>query len=120
MTAYLIAFMIALIAGWSIAACDALFRAEERPGLFRGTVGMVLLLAAAAAGGLLIAGGAVWAFQAIASSAVMIVLAGGGVLGAAASNHLHVNAAGAANRMIVGLAGLVILYGVAWSYFPPR
>jgi hypothetical protein len=50
----------------------------------------------------------------------MIVLAGGGVLGAAASNRLHVNAAGAANRMVVGLAGLVVLYGLAWSVFPPR
>jgi hypothetical protein len=117
---YLFAFLIAFVAGWSIAACDSLFRAEERPGLFRGSVGMMFLLAAAAAGGLLAAGGAVWAFKSIPSSAVMIVLAGGGVLGAALSNRLHVNAAGAANRMVVGLAGLVILYGVAWSVFPPR
>jgi hypothetical protein len=30
-----------------------------------------------------------------------------------------VNAAGAANRTLVGLAGLAILYSVAWSFYPP-
>ena len=41
-----------------------------------------------------------------------------GLLGAKASNMLNVSAAGAANRMIVGIAGLAILYGIAWWYFP--
>ncbi len=119
MASYLLAFLLAVTAGWSIAACEALFRAEQRPGIFQGSIGLVLLLLASVAGGLLVAGGAVWALHAVKSSAVWIVLMGGGWLGIAASQHLHVNAAGAANRMCVGLAGMVVLYGIAWSYFPP-
>jgi hypothetical protein len=119
MASYLLAFLLAVAAGWSIAACEALFRSEDRPGIFQGTVGMVLLLLASCAGGLLVAGGAVWALHAVKSSAVWVVLLGGGWLGIAASQHLHVTAAGAANRLYVGLAGLAALYGIAWSYLPP-
>ncbi len=112
------AFALAVTAGWSIAACEALFRAEHRPGLFHGTIGMVFLLAAAGIGGLLVAGSAVWALHAVKSAAVWVVLLGGGWLGIAASQHLHVTAAGAANRLYVGLVGLTILYNVAVAYFP--
>jgi hypothetical protein len=112
-------FLIAFAAGWSIAAADALFRADERPGLFRGTPGMILLLVVAGLGGLTIAYAFIWVFQSLISAAVLVVLAGGLVLGGAASKRLHANAAGAANRMIVGLAALVLLYGLVWTALPP-
>src|SRR5919109_952535 len=95
----ILGFLIAFAAGWSVAAADALFRAEERPGIFRGTPGMILLLVIAAVGGLTIAGAVIWFLQSLLSAAVMVILAGGLVLGGAASRKLHVNAAGAANRM---------------------
>lgn len=118
---YVIAVLIALFAGWWIAATDALFRAEERPGLFHGTTGMILLLVATAAGGLLLAGAMIWFVRIAppsygASLAVVMVIAA--VLGGKASNMLHVTAAGAVNRMLVGLAALTVLYGIVWSYFP--
>lgn len=118
---YVIAVLIALFAGWWIAATDALFRAEERPGLFRGTPGMILLLLATAAGGLLLAGTVVWFVRIVPSAyggslAVIMLIAA--VLGGKASNMLHVTAAGAVNRMLVGLAALTVLYGIVWSYFP--
>ena len=47
----ILGFLISFAAGWSIAAGDALFRAEERPGVFRGTPGMILLLVVAGIGG---------------------------------------------------------------------
>jgi hypothetical protein len=50
---------------------------------------------------------------------VLVVLAGGMVVGGAASKKLHVNAAGAANRMMLGLAALVALYALVWTYLPP-
>jgi hypothetical protein len=112
-------FLISFAAGWSIAAADALFRAEERPGVFRGTPGMILLLVVAGVGGLTIAGAFIWVLQSLISAAVLVVLAGGLVLGGAASRRLHANAAGAANRMMIGLAALVLLYGLVWSVLPP-
>jgi hypothetical protein len=115
----ILAFLIGFAGGWSLMACDALFRAEERPGIFRGTAGMVLLLVVTGVGGLTLAGATVWAFQTIISSGVVVIIAGGMVLGFGASKRLHVNAAGAANRMMVGLAVLVALYGIVWSYYPP-
>ena len=115
---YLLAFAIALFAGWWIAAIDSLFRADERPGMFGGTAGMVLLLVAAAAGGLQVAGSVIWVARIVPSASVALIMAIGGILGAKASNMLHVNAAGAANRMLLGLAGLTVLYGIAWTYFP--
>jgi hypothetical protein len=118
---YVIAFLIALFGGWSVAACEALFRAEERTGSVRGNAGMVLLLAVAAMGGLILANALVWALNIIPSASGALILVIGAVLGAAASNRLHVTAAGAANRTLLGLAGLAILYGVAWTLFPlPR
>jgi hypothetical protein len=112
-------FLISFAAGWSIVAADALFRAEQRPGIFRGTPGMVLLLVVAGVGGLTIAQTFIWVFQSLISAAVLVVLAGGLVLGGAASRRLHANAAGAANRMMVGLAALVLLYALVWSALPP-
>jgi hypothetical protein len=117
--AYVLALLISLLAGWSLAASELLFREEQRPGIFRGTAGILLLLALTAIGGLLAAAGILWSFRSIPSSAVMIVIAGGGWLGFAGSNRLHVNAAGAVNRLIVGVAGLLLLYGVTWSWLPP-
>src|SRR5437868_526244 len=108
----LVGFLISFAAGWSIAACEAVFRAEERPGLFRGSGGTVLLLVVAGIGGFTIAGGLVWLFQALISAAVLVIIAGGMVLGGMASRKLHVNAAGAANRMMLGLAVLVLLYAL--------
>jgi len=115
----ILGFLIAFAAGWSILACDAVFRAEERPGLFRGTPGMILLLIVAGIGGLTIAGAMVWLFQSLISAAVLVIIAGGMVLGGAASRKLHINAAGAANRMMLGLAVLVALYGAVWTFLPP-
>ena len=99
----ILGFLISFAAGWSIAAADALFRAEERPGIFRGTPGMILLLTIAGVGGLTIAYAMIWFLQSMISAAVMVILAGGLVLGGAASKKLHVNAAGAANRMMRGI-----------------
>jgi hypothetical protein len=115
----ILGFMISFAAGWSVVAADALFRADERPGIFRGTPGMVLLLIVAGIGGLTIAGAVIWFLQSMISAAVMVVLAGGLVVGGAASKKLHANAAGAANRMMVGLAALVALYALVWTYLPP-
>jgi hypothetical protein len=116
---YLIALLIALFAGWSVTSCEALFRAEQRPGIFHGTAGMVLLLVVAAVGGLLLAGAVIWVLQIVPSASVALILGIGAVLGGMASNKLNINAAGAANRTMVGLAGLAILYAIAWSFYPP-
>ena len=115
----LLGFLISFAAGWSIVAADALFRAEQRPGIFRGTPGMILLLTIAGVGGLTIACAVIWFLQSMISAAVLVILAGGMVLGGAASKKLHVNAAGDANRMMLGFAVLVVLYGLVWTYFPP-
>ena len=115
----ILGFLISFAAGWSIMAADAVFRAEERPGVFRGTPGMILLLIVAGIGGLTIAYTVIWFFQSMISAGVLVILAGGMVLGGAASKKLHVNAAGAANRMMAGLAALVVLYGVVWTFLPP-
>jgi len=115
---YVIAALIALFAGWSVAACDALFRAEEKPGLFQGTAGMLLLLAATAAGGLVLAGAVIWVLRISPSASVAVIIGLFGLAGAKASNFLNVSAAGAVNRMIVGIAGLAVLYGIAWWFFP--
>ena len=90
----ILGFLISFAAGWSIVATDALFRAEERPGIFRGTPGMILLLTIAGVGGLTIAGAVIWFLQSMISAAVLVILAGGMVIGGAASKKLHVNAAG--------------------------
>lgn len=116
---YLLALLIPLLAGWSLAASEALFREEQRPGVFRGTAGMVLLLAITAAGALLATGGILWILRVIPSSAVIVIIAGGGWLGFTGSNQLHINATGAINRLVVGIAGLMILYGLTWWFLPP-
>jgi hypothetical protein len=115
----LVGFLISFAAGWSIAACEAVFRSAERPGLFRGTGGIVLLLVVAGIGGFTIAGALVWLFQALISAAVLVIIAGGMVLGGMASRKLHVNAAGAANRMMLGLGVLVLLYALVWTVMRP-
>jgi hypothetical protein len=117
---HLLALLISFLAGWSLAASDALFRLDERPGVFRGTGGTLLLLAMTGAAGLLGAGGIVWIFHAIPSSIVIVLIGGGGWMGFASSNWLHVAPAGAVNRLIVGVAGLTLLYGIAWRFFPPH
>jgi hypothetical protein len=117
---YVIAMLIALVAGWSVMACEALFRAEQRPGIFHGTAGMVLLLVVAAVGGLLLAGSVIWVLRIVPSASVAFILAIGAVLGGMASNKLNINAAGAANRTMLGLAGLAILYAIAWTVYPPE
>lgn len=115
----ILGFLISFAAGWSCMAAEALFRAEERPGIFRGMPGMILLLTITAVGALTIAYAMIWFLQSMISAAVMVIIAGGLVLGGAASKKLHVNATGAANRMIVGFAVLVMLYGLVWTYLPP-
>jgi hypothetical protein len=79
---------------------------------------MILLLVATAAGGLLIAGSVIWIAHIVSSASVAVIMGIAGFLGAKGSNMVHVNAAGAANRMLLGLLGLTILYGIAWSFFP--
>jgi hypothetical protein len=115
---YVIAVLIALFAGWSVAACDALFRSEDKPGMFRGNLGMILLLAATAAAGLVVAGAVIWILRISPSASVAVIIGLFGLLGAKTSNMLNITAAGAANRMMVGIAGLAVLYGIAWVYFP--
>jgi hypothetical protein len=114
-----LAFLIGFAGGWSLMACDALFRSEVRPGAFRGTLGTVFLLALSTIGGLALAGGMIWAFQSIISSIVIVILVGGMVLGFGASKRLHVNAAGAANRMLAGFAALLALYALVWTAYRP-
>jgi hypothetical protein len=116
---YLIAVLIALVSGWSVMACEALFRAEERPGMFSGTMGMVLLLVIAGVGGLLLAGCVIWVLRIVPSASVALILGAGAVFGGMASNWLNVSAAGAANRTLLGLAGLAVLYCVVWTLYPP-
>jgi hypothetical protein len=117
---YVIAMLIALCAGWSVTACESLFRAEQRPGIFHGTAGMILLLVVAGVGGLLLAGALIWVLRIVPSASVALILGIGAVLGGMASNKLNLNAAGAANRTLVGLAGLAILYSIAWTFYPPE
>jgi len=114
-----LAFLIGFAGGWSLMACDALFRSEDRPAVFRGTLGTVFLLVLTTVGGLALAGGMVWAFQTIISSSVMVILIGGMVLGFGASKRFQVNAAGAANRMLIGFASLLALYALVWTYYRP-
>jgi hypothetical protein len=118
-TNYVIAAMIGFTVGWTVASAEVLFREEHRPSPFRGTPGMLLLLALAGVGAAFGTGGILWTFQAIPSSAVLIVIAGAGWLGFTASGKLQVAPAGAVNRLIVGLAGILLLYGVAWKFLPP-
>src|SRR5262249_19865559 len=115
---YVVAILIALFGGGWVAATEKLFRVEERPGLFRGTPGMLLLLVATGAGGLLLAGAVVWVARLVPNASVALIIAIGSFVGAKASNMLHVTAAGAANRMLVGLLALTVLYGIAWPFFP--
>lgn len=120
MTGYLIGAIISFLIGWTAAASEVLFRAENRPDPFAGTPGMLFLLALAAVGAALGTGGILWMFRAIPSSAVFIIMAGGGWGGWAASNWFNVGvAAGAVNRLIVGLGGLLLLYGLIWKFLPP-
>ena len=119
MTNYLIGGVICFLIGWTAAAAEVLFREPERPNPFSGTPGMLFLLALAAVGAALGTGGLLWMFRAIPSSAVWIVIVGAGWGGWAASNWLNVNAAGAVNRLLVGLAGLLLFYGLVWRVFPP-
>ena len=119
MITYIIAALICFLIGWTVSAAEALFREENRPSPFRGTAGMLLLLALAAVGAAFGTGGILWIFRAIPSSAVTIVIGGAGWLGFAASSRLHVVAAGAVNRLILGLAGILLLYGLAWKFLPP-
>jgi hypothetical protein len=118
-TNYIVGALIAFAIGWSVAAAETLFREEPRPSPFRGTPGMLLLLALAAVGAAFGTGGILWTFQSIPSSAVFIVIAGAGWAGFAASNRLHVAPPGAVNRLIVGLAGILLLYGLVWKFLPP-
>jgi hypothetical protein len=116
---YILAALICFLIGWTVAAAEALFREEQRPSPFRGTLGMLLLLALAGVGATFGTSGILWMFRTIPSSAVIIVIGGAGWLGFAASNKLHVAPAGAVNRLIVGLVGILLLYGGAWRFLPP-
>ena len=119
MTSYIIGALISFVIGWTVASAEVLFREERRPNPFAGTPGMLFLLALSAVGAGLSAGGILWIFRAIPSSAVFIVIGGAGWLGFTASNKLHVAPAGAVNRLIVGLATILLLYGLTWKFFPP-
>ncbi len=119
MMAHLMAVLISLFAGWTVAASEALFRAENRPGIFAGTPGTILLLVITGVGALFAAGGILWILRAISSSTVMVIIAGGGWLGFYASNWLNVNTAGAVNRLIVGVTGLMLLYAITQTWLPP-
>jgi hypothetical protein len=118
-THYILGALICFLIGWTVAAAEVLFRQEQRPSPFRGSLGMLLLLALSGVGAAFGTGGILWMFQAIPSSAVLIVIGGAGWLGFAASSRLHAAAAGAVNRLIVGLAGILLLYGLVWKFLPP-
>ena len=115
----LFASLISFAAGWTLAASEMLFREENRPGVFAGRPGIVLLLVMTGVAGLFATGGILWMFQAVRSSGVLVIILTGGWFGFAASNRLHGNAAGAVNRLIVGVTALVILYGMTWSFLRP-
>ena len=103
-----------------MAAAEVLFRLEDRPNPFRGTLGMVFLLALSAVGAALGTGGILWAFRAIPSSAVMIVIAGAGWGGFAASNWLNVKSCRRGQPAHCWFsAGLLLLYGLVWKFLPP-
>jgi hypothetical protein len=118
-TGYIVGAVISFLIGWTVQAAESLFRLEDRPAPFQHRPGMLFLLALAAVGAALGTGGILWMFRAIPSSAVFIVIGGAGWGGFAASQWLHANAAGAVNRMIVGLAGLLLIYGLVWGLLPP-
>ena len=119
MTSYIIGALISFAIGWATASAEVLFREENRPNPFGGNLGMLFLLALSMVGAALGTSGILWMFRAIPSSAVFIVIGGAGWLGFAASNRLHVATAGAVNRLIVGLAALLLLYGLVWKFLPP-
>jgi hypothetical protein len=116
---YLVAAAICFLSGWTVASSEALFRVEDRPPPFRGTLGMLFLLVLASVGAALAVGGILWIFQKIPSSAVIVVILGAGWGGFAASNWLNVHPAGAVNRLLVGLAGLLLIYGFVWKVLTP-
>jgi hypothetical protein len=118
-TNYVLGAVICFLAGWSVASAEVLFRQEQRPAPFQGTPGMVFLLALSAVGAALATGGILWIFRSIPSASVLIIIAGVGWAGWAASNWLNVAPAGAVNRLIVGLGGLLLLYGLVWKFLPP-
>ena len=115
----LFASLISFFAGWTLAASEMLFREENRPGIFAGRPGTVLLLGMTGVAALFATGGILWMFQAVKSSGVLVIILTGGWFGFAASNRLHGNAAGAVNRLIVGVTALVIFYGLTWSVLRP-
>ncbi|HZS64255.1 MAG TPA: hypothetical protein VFA53_07145 [Xanthobacteraceae bacterium] len=114
-----LACLISLSIGWTAAACDALFRDENRPDVFNGLFGTLFLLTLTGVGGFFAAFNILWMFRTIHSSAILVIIAGGAYLGFTASNRLHVNAAGAANRFVLGLGSLLIYYAVAWKLLRP-
>jgi hypothetical protein len=116
---YLVAAAICFLIGWTAAAAEVLFRLEDRPPPFRDRIGMIFLLVLAGVGAAFGTGGILWMFRAIPSSAVMVVIAGAAWGGWAASNWLNVAPAGAVNRLMVGLAGLLLCYGLVWRLLPP-
>jgi hypothetical protein len=114
---YALGFLLATVAGWWVAAADALFRAEDRPSIFQGNLGMLLLLVITGGGGLLFAFSVIWILRISPSASIACIIGLGGWLGAWLSNLLNVSASGATNRMMVGLVGMGALYGIAWTFF---
>ena len=63
--------------------------------------------------------GIIWMFHTLPTSHSVIVIFTGGLLGTTASQRLHVNAAGAINRLVVGVIGLLVAYVIAWMLVGP-
>jgi hypothetical protein len=116
---YLLAFLFPVLAGWSLAAANALWKAADRPPVLQGTGGRFLLITVYVLTGLLLAAGIVWMFHTLRTSHLVIVIFTGGLLGTSASRRLHVNAAGAINRLVTGVAGLLVAYVIAWVLVHP-
>jgi hypothetical protein len=116
---YALGFLIPFLAGWSVAASEVLFKTEQRPGMLRGTPGMILLLALTGVAGLSAAGGILWVFQSIHSSMVLVFIGAGAYMGWRASNWLNVAVEGTVNRLLVGVSGLLFFYAVVWTFLPP-
>ncbi len=116
---YLLAFLFPVFAGWSMAAANALWNAPDRPPVLQGTGGRIFLIAVYAMTGLLLVAGIIWMFHTLPTSHSVIVIFTGGLLGTTASQRLHVNAAGAINRLVVGVIGLLVAYVIAWMLVGP-
>ena len=117
---YLLAVLFPFPAGWTMAATNALWDAPDRPPVLWGAGGRMLLIAIYILTGLLLVTGIAWMFHKLPTSHSIMVIMVGALLGTTASRRLQVNAAGAINRVTVGVVGLLAAYMIAWVFAHPE